>query len=560
MRHITSFLGCLGGLCPQLIWTREKGIDTPASALSGTNSLCLTEINLNKHSREIARNAAVVGGATLLSRILGFLRDLVVAFALGAGLGSDAFFVAFRVPNLLRRLFGEGSLTMAFIPVFSRMRAESGNREAFSLARSVQVWLVLILGVLVALGVLLAPWMTRLIAPGFIGDSVLFELTVRLVRICFPYILFISSVALCMGILNGMGHFLTPALAPCVLNVTLIVAALAGYWSGGDVAVAMSWGVLVGGVLQWVAQQWALRSRGFSWHGPWAWKHQGVQRVGRLMLPTVFGAAVYQINILLSTLLASFLPVGSVSYLYYADRLVQFPLGIFGIAVGTAALPSLARLAADKAMDDFRQALDSALGLTVFIAFPSSAGLIALAGPIIQLLFERGAFAADAAASTSAALVAYGAGLPAIALVRPLVSAFYALEDTKTPVKIAFVCMVVNVGLGYALMQNMAHVGLALAVSISGWLNAGLLLFFLFRQIGNFCARTVFTLTVSFGLSLCIGLGAWMSTAWGMVLALGLIPAWVAGYLVLGSVLRMSEARMLLGAMHRRMGRTGRQE
>ncbi|MFW5487772.1 MAG: murein biosynthesis integral membrane protein MurJ [Desulfovibrio sp.] len=509
---------------------------------------------MNSHSREVARNAAVVGGATLLSRILGFLRDVVVAFALGAGLGSDAFFVAFRVPNLLRRLFGEGSLTMAFIPVFSRIRTDEGDEAAFALARSVQVWLMCILGALVAAGVLLAPWLTRIIAPGFTDDKVLFGLTVHLIQICFPYILFISSVALCMGILNAMGHFLMPALAPCVLNIVLIVSALAGYWGGGNVAVAMSWGVLAGGILQWLFQQRALRSRGFSWRGPWGWKQQGVQRVGKLMLPTVFGAAVYQINIVLSTLLASFLPMGSVSYLYYADRLVQFPLGVFGIAVGTAALPSLSRLAADKAMDDFRQTLDSALGLTIFIALPSTAGLIALAVPIIQLLFERGAFAANAAASTSAALVAYGIGLPAIALVRPLVSAFYALEDTRTPVLIAFVCMLVNVGLGYVLMQSMAHVGLALAVSVSGWLNALLLLALLHRRAGKFMGHSLKTIAVSVALSLCIGVGAWQTTHWGMIWALALIPVWGVAYLAFGYLLRMGEARSLVGAVRRKLG------
>lgn len=510
---------------------------------------------MNKHSREIARNAAVVGTATLLSRILGFFRDMVVAFALGAGLGADAFFVAFRVPNLLRRLFGEGSLTMAFVPVFSRMRADKGNGEAFTLARSVQVWLIIILGVLVGLGVLLAPWVTRAIAPGFSSDAALFDLTVQLVRICLPYILFISSVALCMGILNAMGHFLMPALAPCVLNVVLIAAALGAWWSGTNVAVAMSWGVLAGGVLQWVVQQWALRSFGFSWGGRASLKHDGVRRVGRLMLPTVLGAAVYQVNILLSTLLASFLPQGSISYLYYADRLVQFPLGVFGIAVGTAALPSLSRLAADKAMDDFRQALDSSLGLTSFIALPAAAGLMGLAGPIITFLFERGAFGPGAASSTSEALIAYGIGLPAIALVRPLVSAFYALEDTKTPVKIAFVCMLTNVGVGYGLMQHMAHVGLALAVSVSGWLNALLLLLFLYRRIGGFCTYTRSTAFFSFLVSLGIGLGAWQSARLGVAWALVLIPGWVAIYLGAAYAVAMPEARMLVSGVGRRLRR-----
>ncbi|QGY39619.1 murein biosynthesis integral membrane protein MurJ [Pseudodesulfovibrio cashew] len=508
---------------------------------------------MNKHGKAIASNAAVVAGATLISRILGFVRDVIVAFALGAGLFADAFFVAFRIPNLLRRLFGEGSLTMAFIPVYSRIREEEGEEAAQAMARSAMIWLGVILTGITVLVELLASPLTMAIAPGFTKNPEQFRVTVDLVRICFPYAIFICSVALCMGILNSRNHFLAPALAPTVLNVALIGSALTGYFLGWNVAYAMAWGVLLGGVGQWLLQQPFLRRTGFTWRGAWSWRNKGVARMGLLMLPTVFGAAVYQINILLSTLLASFLPVGSVSYLYYADRLVQFPLGVFGIAVSTAALPSLAKLAARREMEEFDSALSASLGLTLFIALPSAAGLIALASPVIALLFERGAFSPEAVSATASALVAYSAGLPFIALSRPLVAAFYALEDTRTPVKIAAVCLVANVGLGVWLMQPMAHVGLALAVSFSSLLNFVLLFVLLSRKRGGRVmsfASCIKSLVLSAG----VGVGAWFTASlhpWWLLL----IPGWVVLYIAGGSLLRMEEARLFTAALGSRLRR-----
>lgn len=508
---------------------------------------------MNSHGKAIARNAAVVAGATLLSRILGFVRDVIVAFALGAGLFADAFFVAFRIPNLLRRLFGEGSLTMAFIPVFSRIREEEGEEAAQAMARSAMIWLGIILGALTLLVELVAGPVTMAIAPGFLDNAEQFQATVDLVRICFPYAVFICGVALCMGILNAHDHFLAPALAPAVLNVALISAALIGYYFGLNVAYSMAYGVVAGGICQLLLQQPFLRTVGFSWRGPWSFGNKGVIRMGLLMLPTVFGAAVYQINILLSTLLASFLPVGSVSYLYYADRLVQFPLGVFGIAVSTAALPSLAKLAAKERDAEFDIALASTLGLTLFIALPSAAGLIGLASPVISFLFERGAFSADAVTATASALVAYSAGLPFIALSRPLVAAFYALEDTRTPVKIAVVCLVVNVGLGYLLMQSLLHVGLALAVSISSMLNFILLYAGLHRRRGG-TPIPVGSGVKSTLLSLVVGAGAYMTASWHPWW-LVLIPAWAVGYILVARMLGMEEARLFTEAIGNRMRR-----
>jgi putative peptidoglycan lipid II flippase len=485
-----------------------------------------------------------VAGATLVSRVLGFVRDVIVAFALGAGIFADAFFVAFRIPNLLRRLFGEGSLTMAFIPVYSRMREEEGEEAAQAMARSAMIWLGVILGSITVAAELLAGPLTAAIAPGFIRNAELFAVTVDLVRICFPYVIFICGVALCMGVLNADNRFLAPALAPTVLNVALIGAALFGYFLGYNVAYCMAYGVLVGGLGQWLLQQPFLRRSGFSWRGGWSWRNKGVARMGLLMLPTVFGAAVYQLNILLGTLLASFLPVGSVSYLYYADRLVQFPLGVFGIAVSTAALPSLARLAARGEMDEYDSALSMSLGLTLFIALPAAAGLMGLAEPIISLLFQRGAFTAEAVAATASALVAYSVGLPFIALSRPLVAGFYALEDTRTPVKIAVLCLAANIGLGLLLMQSMAHVGLALAVSLSSLLNF-LLLHVLLARKRRAALVPPGSAVKSTALSIAIGVGAYLTAAWSPW-CLALLPVWVAVYILLALALGMSEARLFV--------------
>lgn len=507
---------------------------------------------MNSESRNIIRNASVVAGATLLSRLLGFVRDLIVAYTLGAGLPADAFFVAFRIPNLMRRLFGEGSLTMAFVPVFSRVSSEQGDEAAGAMARSALRWLVLVLGLLSVAVYFGAKPLTMLIAPGFERNQQLMTLTVHLVRICFPYVIFICGVALCMGILNSRGHFLAPALAPCVLNLSLIASSLVGHYCGYSVAVSMSWGVLIGGFLQWVLQQPFLHRMGLSWFGDWSFGNAGVRRMGRLMLPTVLGAAVYQINIVMGTLMASFLKVGSVSYLYYADRLVQFPLGVFGIAVGTAALPSLSILAAKGRSEDFSSTLKMTIGLTLFISLPAMAGLISLAHPLIELLFQRGQFNAEAVGATASALVAYSAGLPFIAMSRPLVSAFYALEDTKTPVKIAIFCLVINIVAGFILMQPFAHVGLAMAVSISSAVNSVLLALFLFRKTGKVAVPWSGALK-SLVLSALIGCGAYFGPQNGWW-SFALIPVWVIVYGVGSYFFKSDEAVMLISSFRRKFG------
>ena len=483
---------------------------------------------MNQQTEHIAGNASVIAGATFVSRILGFLRDVIIAFAMGAGPLGDAFFIAFRIPNLLRRLFAEGSLTMAFVPVFTRTRQEEGLSQAFTLARSTRLWLLIVLGAICILFLLGAGPLTYLIAPGLSEHEQTFDLTVSLVRICFPYIVFISLVALCMGILNSMGHFLAPALAPCILNLILIAFALFAVAAQTSVPHALALGVLAAGIGQYLLQLPFLRRQGFRWRGAASLNNPSVLKVGRLMLPTVVGAAVYQLNIVLNTILASFLAQGSISYLYYADRLVQFPLGIFGVAISTAALPNLSELSARGRIRDFLHTLQDTFNLTLYISLPATAGLMGLGFPLVQTLFCRGAFDQQAVQGTSLALFGYAVGLPAFCAIRSLISAFYALEDTRTPVKIASICLLLNLCFGLALMQPLGHAGLALAVSLSSWANIILLGRCLTRKTGRWFAwdSGIFWMLLC---SLAIGWGCFLTADWGWP-ALVLIPAWTGLY------------------------------
>ena len=439
----------------------------------------------------VTKAAGVVGAATLISRIFGFIRDVVIAWFFGAGLAADAFFVAFRIPNLLRRLFAEGSLSIAFIPVFTEYLASKGKAEAFSLARSAIRFLSVLLVFAAIAGILLAPLIVRVIAPGFIDSPEKLSLTITLTRIIFPYIFFICLVALCMGILNALGHFAAPALAPVLLNLAMICSVFLISPHMADPVTGLAIGVLIGGVLQLALQMPFLIKKGFYFWQKTKIYHPGLKKIGILMLPAIFGAAVYQINILVGTLLASLLPEGSISYLYYADRLVQFPLGIFAIAVATAVLPSLSRQAAINDFEGVRDTFGHAMKLVLFITVPAMAGLIVLREPIVALLFKRGAFDAEAVRLTASALLYYGMGLWAFSGVRIVVSTFYALQDTKTPVKIAVISISANILLGIILMGPLAHGGLALSTSLASILNLGLLIRALKIKLGHLGMKNI---------------------------------------------------------------------
>jgi len=458
-------------------------------------------------SKNISAAAGVIAFFTLISRILGLVRDMVIATLFGSGMAADAFFVALRIPNLLRRLFAEGSLTIAFIPVFTEYLTLKSKEDAFELARIVFTLLSLILAVLTVLGVLFAPLIVKIQAFGFGSSGAKYDLTVLLTRLTFPYIFFIGIVAFFMGVLNSLRHFAAPAAAPILLNVGIIGAAwlISPHCAEPIVGVAM--GVVLGGVLQVALQIPWVYGEGLKLFPTWKPFHPAVKRIGWLMLPAVFGSAVYQFNQFVGTLLASFLREGSVSWLYYADRLVQFPLGIFAIAIATAALPSLSGNAALNDHGKFQKTLDSGLCLVFFIVLPATAGLLILGKPIVALLFERGAFDAHSSAMTTDALVCYAVGLWAFSGMRVLIAAFYALQDTKTPVKVAIISLGVNVIFSLVLMAPLKHAGLALALSLASMVQFGLLTIFL-RKKGFFThAGPIFKSFVK-ALSATIGMGA----------------------------------------------------
>jgi putative peptidoglycan lipid II flippase len=442
-------------------------------------------------NHRVTKAAGVVGSATLLSRIFGFIRDVVIAWFFGAGLVSDAFFVAFRIPNLLRRLFAEGSLSVAFIPVFTQYLTQQGKTDAFEMAKSALRLLSVLLVAIAVAGILLSPIIVRVIAPGFVTSPEKYSLTVFLTRIMFPYIFFIGLVALCMGILNALGHFAAPALAPVLLNISIIgsVFFIAPHMAEPVTGIAI--GVLIGGVLQLALQVPFLIKKGVYFWQQANMYHPGLKKVGLLMLPTIFGAAVYQINILVGTLLASLLAQGSVSYLYYADRLVQFPLGIFAIAMATAVLPTLSRQAAKKDLQAVRDTFSYAMKMVFFITIPSMVGLIVLREPIVALLFQRGAFDSQTTRLTAYALLYYSIGLWAFSAVRIVVSTFYALQDTKTPVRMAIVSVCANIILGVILMGPMGHGGLALSTSLASMLNLGLLVWALRTKLGGLGLKSI---------------------------------------------------------------------
>ena len=477
---------------------------------------------LNKDDAHVTQAAGVVGMATLASRILGYVRDMVMASLFGAGLASDAFIVAFRIPNTLRRLFVEGSLSIAFVPVFTDCLNRQGREEAERMAASAIRLVAVLLAIVVAIGIFCSPAVVHLLAYGFTDDPEKYRLCVRLTGLMMPYVLFIGLVSVCMGILNVVGHFAAPALAPTMLNVAMIGTVFLFSWfspSQTTRVVGLAIGVLIGGILQFGLQiPFLVKKKIRFWRKAPLW-HPAMKQVMILMGPAVFGAAVYQINSLVICLLGSLLPQGSVTYLYYADRLVQFPLGLFAIAMATAVLPTLSRQATEGQWDALRGTFSHAIRLILFITLPSMVGLIILRKPIVALLFEHGVFGGQTTRLTASALLYYGIGLWAFSAVRILIYTFYALKDTRTPATAAIIAIAANIALGVILMGPMKHNGLALALSLASMLHVALLARALRKKMGAFGWRRIVRSTARSGLCTAVmGFSVWFLGRW-------LIPA-----------------------------------
>ncbi|GAB4389237.1 MAG: murein biosynthesis integral membrane protein MurJ [Thermodesulfovibrionales bacterium] len=440
--------------------------------------------------RRIARAAGLMSAATFISRVLGYARDMLFAFHFGASGLSDTFFVAFRIPNLLRELFAEGSMSSAVIPVMTEYGAKDPG-EARRLLRVAFTFIVAVVGALTVAGVIFAPAIVTLIAPGFLRDPEKFSTTVLLTRVMFPFLLFVSLAALSMGALNVRRVFFVPALAPAALNVVTIAVLVLLAARASTPVLAAAVGVLLGGAAQFLFQAPALARQGYSLRPDFSFRHPGLRQIGRLVLPMTLGMAVSQINLVVTNILASFLPGGSITYLFYSMRLIQFPIGVFGVAMGMAALPSLSEHAVRRDMESLREDFSFALRLLLFVCVPAMAGLIALREPIINLLFQRGLFDYSATRGTAEALLFYSLGIWAVVGVRIVAATFYSMQDTRTPVRVAAVALTVNVLASLALMGPMRHSGLALAHAISSTTNFLLLFYFLRRKLARVDARKI---------------------------------------------------------------------
>jgi putative peptidoglycan lipid II flippase len=430
---------------------------------------------------------AKVGSMTFVSRILGFVRDTLIARVFGAGMLSDAFIVAFKIPNLLRRISAEGAFSQAFVPILAEYKSQRSFEETQGLVNRVATWLGIILVVVTLLGMLAAPWIVSFIAPGFRADAAKMQLTVELLRITFPYIFFISLVSMAGGVLNTYNRFGIPAFTPVWLNVSMILAVLFFADNFDEPIKVLAWAVFIGGFLQLVFQIPFLKQIGLLPKFDFRRDDEGVWRILKLMGPAVLGVSVAQISLILNTIFASFLVTGSISWLYYADRLMEFPTGVLGVALGTILLPSLSKAYAGKDDMEYSQLLDWGLRLTCILAAPAAVALAVLSAPLVTSLFFYGKFTPLDVAMTQQALIAYSIGLLGLILVKILAPGFYARQNIKTPVKIGVFTLVITqlMNVLFVFVLDLQHAGLALAIGLGACINASLLYYHL-RRAGYF--------------------------------------------------------------------------
>lgn len=525
--------------------------------------------NIAEEGPEIAKvssRAGMVGFYTFLSRIFGLGRDTLIAYLLGAKEAADAFYVAFRIPNLLRRLLAEGALTISFIPVFTEY-LKKDKKEAKLVADYTFTLLSLLLFVITLIGVVFAAFFVKATAFGFTEDPEKYALTVQLTRITFPYIFLVSLGALAMGILNSLKHFSTPAASPILLNVGIILGAVLLRHHVPQPSIALAIGVILGGVMQIGLQIPALMKLGFLPRISWNPHHPGVVKIVKLMLPSIYGSAVYQLNLFAITFMASFLTTGSVSYLWYADRVMEFPLGVFAISFATVILPQLSDHAADKNLPKLKASFLEGLRMIYFINFPATVGLIVLAELIISVLFQHGHFSAESTLMTAQTLQCFALGLPFVSGTRITSSAFYAMQDSKTPVKAANIAVFANIAMGALLLKPLGHRGLALGVAFGSLFNFYLHLYDFRKKMGplglkKLAGSVLQMIVASAGMGACLyAAQPWLrahlgpSTVGRMAALVALILLGVISYFIFAKLLRIGETEHFLAILKRRVKR-----
>jgi len=525
-----------------------------------------TPANTQDETRSVVKAAGVIGVATFSSRVLGFIRDMVLAKLFGATPAADAFFVAYRVPNLLRELFAEGSMSSAFIPVFTEYQTQRSKRDAWELASAVFTTLLTIVIGVTIVGVLAASGIVWLLAPGFHDDPVRLGMTTLLTQIMFPYLIFISLAALAMGILNSMRAFAAPAFSPVFFNIFIIGCTLFLSPMMSEPILGVAIGVVAGGLAQFLMQLPGLGLRGMLFRFRFDPGHPGVRRIGTLMVPSLLGLSVTQINITISTILASFF-VGGPTYLFYGMRLIQFPLGIFGVALATAILPSLSAQAARGALAELRTTFGFGLRMILFIMLPAMLGLILLRQPIVHLFFEHGTFTAHDTAETAVAVLCYSVGLWAFGGVRIIVSAFYSLQDTRTPAISAAIAVAANLVFSLFLMSSLGAAGLALATALAAMVNGGILIVVLHRRLGGVdwgsVGRSLFRVLIASVplIIVCAWVtmaqvwthpGEWVEKSIMLCMAIGLSAF---GYLGIHALLRSEELKLVWEMLRKKLGR-----
>jgi len=497
---------------------------------------------------KVARSTTLVSSATFVSRLFGLVREQVFAYLFGAGLATDAFVAAFRIPNLLRDLFAEGALSAAFVPVFTDYLVNKDKKAAFRLGSLVLNALLVIVGVVVVAGILATPLIVGIIAPGFDGVPGKAELTGLMARIMFPFLLIVSLSVVAMGMLNSLRHFGVPAFAPVFFNVGMIFAGFAVCPLFDPPIIGMAVGVLLGGLGLWGFQLPALRKEGYRYRPEISFRDPGVRRIIALMTPAVFGLASTQVNIFVNTVIASYLSQGSISYLNYGYRLMYFPLGVFGVAVATVTLPVVSGYAARKDIPSVLSTCSSSLKLVFFLTLPSIFFLSVGAQPIISLLYQHGVFKYADTVFTAQALVSYCIGLFAYASVRVIAPVFYAMGDTRTPVKIGVLAVAVNIALNLAFMKPLGFRGLALATSLSAMVNMFALLLLLRRRIGPLDIRDLGrSFARLLGCSALMGAGLYLfQRGWRLNLEIASLPEKALYVLILFAVAAGSYALFAL--------------